>query len=361
MDEILSVTVEAHLDPPQRPTLELVAARAGVSKATASKVLNHREDVSAATRAKVQEAMRSLHYVPSTGPRARTDHATVTVVLDTLHSRYASELLQGILSAGLALDTVVAVTCNPVQGTASAAPMSESWLRAVAARGHSAIIVVSLVLSPQQIRLCAKLGLALVVVDPLGPLPETVTSVGATNWTGGLQATEHLLGLGHRRIACAGGSKSSAPARERLYGFRSAMENAGVPVDPALVRDVGFTYESGLRMGMQLLALPDPPTAIFAGSDPSAMGVLEAARRARLRVPEDLSVVGFDDTQIAAWSSPQLTTVRQPLAEMGWVALRTALRLASERPLLEHPVQLATTLVVRASTASPALAVSGTG
>lgn len=134
-----------------------------------------------------------------------------------------------------------------------------------------------------------------------------------------------------------------------------------MPVDPALVRDVGFTYESGLRMGMQLLALPDPPTAIFAGSDPSAMGVLEAARRARLRVPEDLSVVGFDDTQIAAWSSPPLTTVRQPLAEMGWVALRAALRLASERPLLEHPVQLATTLVVRASTASPALAVSGTG
>lgn len=343
-----------------RPTLEQVAARAGVSKATASKVLNHRDDVSAATRSKVQAAMASLNYVPSTGPRPQADRAVVTVVLETLHSRYASELLQGILSAGLALHTVVAVTCTPAEGSAAAAPLGERWLRDVAAAGHRAIIVVSLTMSPEQVTLCAKLGLALVVVDPLGPLPETVTSIGATNWTGGLQATEHLLSLGHRRIAYAGGSRSSAPARERLYGFRSAMENAALPVDPDLVLDEGFTYDSGLHMGSRLLALPDRPTAIFAGSDASAMGVLEAARRARVRVPEDLSLVGFDDTQIAAWSSPQLTTVRQPLAEMGSFALRTALRLASVRPLLTHPVQLATTLVVRASTAPPNVAVAET-
>jgi LacI family transcriptional regulator len=356
MNEILPARMAAQSDPApsQRPTLEVVAARAGVSKATASKVLNNRDDVSAATRAKVQEAMKDLHYVPSTGPRARPDHAIVTVVVETLHSRYASELLQGILSAGLELHTVVAVASKPTDAKGSPAPMSESWLRSVAARGHRAIIVVSLELSAQQVSLCAKLGLAIVVVDPLGPLPESVTSVGATNWTGGLQATEHLLELGHRRIAYAGGSKSSAPARERLYGFRSAMENAGAAVDATLVRDVGFTYDAGLQMGTELLALPNRPTAIFAGSDPSAMGVLEAARRIGLRVPEDLSVVGFDDTQVAAWSSPPLTTVRQPLAQMGWVALRTALRLASERPLPEYPVQLATTLVVRASTAPPA-------
>ena len=338
----------------QRPTLELVAARAGVSKATASKVLNNRPNVAEGTRSRVHAAIASLNYVPSTSRRAALDGVMITVLVGTLHSRYASELLQGILFSAPDLDAVIAVATNqPARQGDIPSPFSDRWLKAVAARGNRGIIAVSLPLTGPQIKLCSTLGLALVVVDPIGELPHTVASVGSTNWTGGLQATEHLLGLGHRRIAYAGGSNAHAAAQKRLYGFRSAMENAGVPIDPSLVRHIGFTYDAGLEMGTELLGHEHPPSAIFAGSDPSAMGVLEAARSRRLRVPEDLSVVGFDDTQVAAWSAPQLTTVRQPLAEMGWVALHTVLSLASNRPLPEHPVQLATTLVVRSSTAPP--------
>jgi LacI family transcriptional regulator len=129
------------------------------------------------------------------------------------------------------------------------------------------------------------------------------------------------------------------------------MEVVGAPVLPGYIRGGHFLYQDGIVGGTGLLALPEPPTAVFAGSDETALGVMEAARRRGLRVPDDLSVVGFDDTQVARMASPPLTTVRQPLREMGGVALRTALRLSDgERPESHH-VELATELVVRGSTA----------
>jgi LacI family transcriptional regulator len=174
--------------------------------------------------------------------------------------------------------------------------------------------------------------------------------VGATNWAGGLAATEHLLSFRHRRIAAIAGPEDYLCSRARIDGYRSALERAGLEFDPALVRHGDFYHEGGFRRGVELLDLPDRPTAIFAGSDQQALGVYEAARQQGLRIPQDLSVVGFDDLPVARWVSPPLTTVRQPLAEMGRAAAQMLGEIIEDRPLRSRRVELSTELIMREST-----------
>jgi LacI family xylobiose transport system transcriptional regulator len=151
-----------------------------------------------------------------------------------------------------------------------------------------------------------------------------------------------------------GGPERILCSRARLDGYRAAMDEAGVPIDPALVRYGNFHVQEGITEGRALLELADPPTAIFAGNDLQALGVYQAAREMRLHIPEDLSVVGFDDLPVAPWVGPPLTTVRQPLVQMAVAGTRLALRLANgERPA-QTRVELATELVIRESTAPPA-------
>jgi LacI family transcriptional regulator len=200
------------------------------------------------------------------------------------------------------------------------------------------------------LRALARARLPLVVIDPSTMPRARVVSVGSTNFAGGLAAAHHLLSLGHRRIAYVGGPATAAPNQARMHGYRAALETTGVPVPDEYVRSGRFRYQDGMVAATALLDLPEPPTAIFAGSDETAAGVLEAARGRGLRVPEDLSVVGFDDTPIARFASPPLTTVRQPLREMGGAALRTVLGMAAGEKPESHHVELATELVVRHST-----------
>jgi LacI family transcriptional regulator len=192
-----------------------------------------------------------------------------------------------------------------------------------------------------------------VAIDPINLPREDVTSVGATNWAGGVSATEHLIDLGHRRIAFVGGPQRASSSQARLHGYRAALENAALSVDPNLVTHGTFRYDEAYNLGLQLLKRPHPPTAIFAASDVTAFGVMEAARAAGLRVPDELSVVGFDDTFIAAWSTPPLTTVHAPLRDMGRVAIRTLMRLVAGETLDSYHVELATHLVVRGSAGPP--------
>ncbi|HEV7656821.1 MAG TPA: substrate-binding domain-containing protein [Mycobacteriales bacterium] len=150
-----------------------------------------------------------------------------------------------------------------------------------------------------------------------------------------------------------GGPRGLLCSRARIDGYRAALESAGVPYDAGLVRDGTFHHAGGYEAATALLAWPDPPTAVFAGSDEQAFGVLEAARVAGLSVPRDLSVVGFDDLPISRWATPPLTTVRQPLADMGRVGAQMLQTLIEGRELDAGHVELATRLVVRASTAEP--------
>jgi LacI family transcriptional regulator len=363
--------------------------------------LNRRPGVGDATRRRVEAAMARLSYEPTTGPRGAVGSACVNVVFDTLENVYSSQVLNGLLSAGqqLGVEVIADVlddyhhtehrshhrsdhrsqahrpaphssrevtrsvsgsgNAQPRQAAAStdgdrAVPLTADWIRRLITFKRLGVVVVTTELTADQVQVFQDAGLPLVVIDPPRLLDsDHARSVGSTNYAGGVQAVEHLLELGHRNIAYAGGPPESNISRERLHGYRSALESADVPVRPALVRHGHFTYASGVAMATALLTLPQPPTAVFAASDVSALGVIEGARRAGLRVPEDVSVVGFDDTPAACWSAPPLTTVRQPLHEMGRSALRLLLVDEREHHLDARHIQLATRIMVRASTGPP--------
>lgn len=330
----------------ERATLANIAASAGVSVATVSRVLNGRADVGAATRARVESLLRQHEYSGRRGSDAvKPTAATPRVELMYNHdlNAYSIEVLRGVLDAATEAGVSVAVSFG--------GDRSGSWARDLASAGRRGVISVVHDLSPDEVRALDRARLPLVLIDPTEPARARVTSVGSTNFAGGLAAARHLLSLGHRRIAYIGGRPTAAHNQARLHGYRAALETAGVRLPDDYIQPGRFLFADGVRAMAALFALPEPPTAVFAGSDETAAGVLEAARTRGLRVPEDLSVVGFDDTQVAQYSSPPLTTVRQPLQEMGGVALRTVLRLAAGEKLDSHHVELATELVVRNSTA----------
>ena len=332
----------------ERATLATVAASAGVSVATVSKVLNGRTDVAPATRALIETLLRQHDYTARRARPARpaADAAPIELLFGGPLNAYSTAIIQGVLDAASAADVTVAVSTRPEEQQAA-------WARDLATAGRRAVIAVVKDLTADDLHALARAHLPLVVIDPLNVPRTRVTSVGSTNFAGGLAATQHLLGLGHRRIGYLGGPVAALCNQARLAGYRAAMEAAGAPILDGYVRHREFHYREGLVGGAELLGLPEPPTAVFAGCDEVAAGVIEAARARSLRVPEDVSVVGFDDTQVAWFASPPLTTVRQPLHEMGGVALRTALRLADDEKLDSHHVELATELVVRRSTAPP--------
>ena len=333
----------------RRATLANVAASAGVSVATVSKVLNGRNDVAPATRALVQGLLHEHDYVarrvrPAPSP-------TIELFFHGQLNAYHTEVLQGVVEAGADAGVAVVVSVRPRGEPGAGARRPAAWARELAAAGSQAAIVVTSELADAELAALSRARLPVVVIDPLNLPRAEVTSVGSTNFAGGLAATRHLLELGHRQIAYLGGPAAAVCNQARMQGYRGAMEAAGVPVPDGYARTGRFSYEHGIAGGAALLDLPQPPTAVFAGSDETAVGVIEAARGRDLRVPDDLSVVGFDDTPVARLAAPPLTTVRQPLREMGAVAVRTALRLAAGERAYSHHVELATELVVRQSTA----------
>lgn len=339
------------MPPRNGATLAAVAEAAGVSLPTVSKVLNGRSDVAARTRARVEQALRDAGYVPRTGSRNASATRIVDVVFDDLVSPYALEVLRGVTAAGAELGTDVVVSRMPEAAPGGPLSPEDHWTQRLKSNGRAGLIVVTSELSLAQVESFERAGLPLVVIDPINLPRAEVASVGATNWSGGIAAAEHLLSLGHRRIAFAGGPVGASCSQARLHGYRAALENAGVAFDPELVRHGDFGHPAGLEIGNLLLAMENPPTAVFAASDATALGVLEAARQRGLRVPQELSVVGFDDTMLAGLATPPLTVIRQPLHDMGRVALRTLLKLISGQTLDSHHVELATHLVVRDSTA----------
>jgi len=330
-----------------RPTLETVASAAGVSLATVSKVVNDRADVSRSTRARVQRLLDQYQYVPPGRPvsHRRVDgRCLIDLVFTALDSPYSVEILRGVTSS--AVDVVVSAMPNSSD--------SRAWSSGLAAAGRSGAIIVASELTPLDQQVLAQAHVPYVLVDPAAKLPEpNVATVGATNWAGGLSAARHLLGLGHRRIAVVGGPVAMLCSRARIDGYCAALASAGIEVDPALIRNGNFHHIGGYEAALEFFRLSDPPTAIFAGSDEQAFGVVEAARVTGRRIPQDLSVVGFDDLPMSRWVSPPLTTVRQPLAEMGRTAAEMLLTMIDGRERHGRRVELGTELVVRSSTSPP--------
>ncbi|MEU4150169.1 LacI family DNA-binding transcriptional regulator [Streptomyces sp. NPDC026659] len=331
----------------QSATLAEIAREAGVSAPTVSKVLNGRADVAAATRARVEELLRAHGY------RRRRAEATrsplIDLVFHELESAWAMEVIRGV--ENVAREAGLSVVLSESAGRLTP---GRTWADQVAGRRPHGVILVLSDLDDAQRALLTSRRVPFVVLDPAGDPGADVPSIGATNWQGGLAATRHLIDLGHTRIGAISGPSRMMCSRARLDGYRAALETAGLPVDPALVKAGDFHHDSGRRLGLELLRAPDRPTAVFAGNDLQALGLYEAARELGLRVPEDLSVVGFDDLPVARWVGPPLTTVRQPLTEMAEAAARLVLDLGrTDSPSASTRVELATSLVVRSSTGAP--------
>ncbi|TQJ55120.1 LacI family DNA-binding transcriptional regulator [Streptomyces sp. NBC_00080] len=335
--------------PTQTATLAEIAREAGVSAPTVSKVLNGRADVAPTTRTRVEELLRAHGY------RRRRAEATrsplIDLVFHELESAWAMEVIRGV--ENVARDAGLSVVLSESAGRLTP---GRTWADQVAARRPHGVVLVLSGLDESQRALLTSRSIPFVVMDPAGDPGADVPSIGATNWQGGLAATRHLVELGHRRIGAISGPPQMMCSRARIDGYRAALETAGLPVDQQLIKTGDFHHETGYRLGRELLDRPDRPTAVFAGNDLQALGCYEAARELGLRIPEDVSVVGFDDLPVARWVGPPLTTVRQPLTEMAEAAARLVLELgrsASREAPTATRVELATSLVVRSSTGAP--------
>lgn len=331
----------------RRVTIAAIAREAGVSVPTVSRVINGRSDVAPGTRQRVEELLSRHDYRRRTA-RPADSASLIDLVFNDLDSPWAVEIIRGVeeVAHSSGIGTVVSAIHRRTGPT-------QQWMQNLRARASDGVILVASDLAPPIFAEVRRLNVPVVVVDPAGVPSLDVPTIGATNWTGGLRATEYLISLGHRRIGFIAGPPRLLCSRARLDGYRAALEAAGLPVVAELVRQGDFYHESGFKGGGEMLDLPDPPTAIFASSDQMALGVYEAVRQRGLRVPDDVSVVGFDDLPEVRWCSPPLTTVRQPLAEMGLLAARTVLRLAQGERVESPRVELATDLIVRDSTAAP--------
>lgn len=334
-------------DDQRKVTIADIAAEAGVSVPTVSRVINGRSDVSAITRERVEQLL-NVHGYQRRATSIRSSSGLIDLVFNDLDSPWAVEIIRGVEDVAHAAG--VGTVVSAIHRKTSSA---KQWLDNLRSRSTEGVIFVTSTLEPPLQAELRRLNIPIVVVDPAGVPTQDAPTIGAANWTGGLRATEHLIGLGHRRIGFIAGPPQLLCSRARLDGYRTAMEAAGLPIDEKLIVPGNFYHEAGFAGGTQMLNLPDPPTAIFASSDQMALGVYEAVRRKGLRVADDISIVGFDDLPEVRWCSPPLTTVRQPLAEMGLLAARTVLRLAQREKIESPRVELATELIIRDSTAPP--------
>jgi DNA-binding LacI/PurR family transcriptional regulator len=333
-----------------RPTLDAIARQASVSLATVSKVLNGRPGVSAPTREHVERLLAASGYAQRDRPPE--PGSLVELVVEDLASEWSIEIVRGVEAVARAHGYALSLSALGPDHAVGA-----DWIAGVLHRRPVAIVLqFSALTAGRRDQLRAR-GIPFTVVDPVGVPPVDVPVVGATNTAGGAAATRHLLDLGHRRIAAVAGPLDMRCAVDRLAGHRAALDAAGLEARPGSVVVARFSREDGARAARELLAAQPRPTAIVTGNDLQALGVLDAAAAVGLRVPEDLSVVGFDDVAPAREARPALTTIRQPLQEMAARATRMALRQHDGAAGTGEPVrvELATTLVVRASTAAVSL------
>jgi LacI family transcriptional regulator len=340
--------VDAAAEPaplPGRVTISDVARVAGVSVPTVSKVMNGRDGVAPTTTQRILEVIESLGYESSLVARSlRRRRTDVIGILVTEFEPFSTELLKGISAAAIGTGYELLAYAGLVVGE-----QRTGWERRSLSRLAGTLIDGAIVVTPSTVM--SSTSIPVVSIDPHTG-PEGHAAIDSDNVGGARAATDHLIALGHRRIAHVRGRAGLASAELREEGYRQALAAAGIPFDPDLLRVGGYQLTRTADAARELLTGPDRPTAVFAANDSSAIGVLDVARELGLRVPEDLSVVGFDDVPLAAGATPPLTTVAQPLHDLGAEALGMLLELLGGREVPAH-LQLPTTLVVRGSTAPP--------
>ena len=331
----------------RRATIRDIADAAGVSVATVSRVINDRPDVAPRTRDEVLRHVRAHHFTTNRSARALSVGRTgyVGFTMPYVRADYFASILAGAVEAAFEQEMRL-VLCATLHEHDREVSLLETLIDGAT---DGAIILLPEETS-EELEALRSSGYPFVVADPRIPLTEGIPAVSAAHRAGAKAATDHLLALGHRRIAHISGHRTWAAAEERIEGYHAALAAAGVLPAGELLAEGDFEMPSGYAAAGRLLDLAERPTAIFASNDNMAVGVLQAARERGLSVPEDLSVVGFDDGELARSVTPALTTVRQPLAELGRTAVSLLMRLIEGQRVEALRVELATRLVLRDST-----------
>jgi len=324
-----------------------VAERADVSVTTVSHVVNDTRPVSQALRERVLSAMDELDYRPNRLARSlrRGETHTIGVIVPDSANPFFAEVARGVEDASFE-ERYNVILCN------SDGDLEKELLytNVLTAKQVDGILFVAAGVSTEHIRALQEDRVPLVVVDRTIP-DVSVDEVLTDNIHGGEMVTSHLIDLGHRRIGCITGPSDVTPSADRVAGYQKALRDADIPIDESIILRGDFQYSSGHQVAHELLGMDDPPTAVFACNDLMAVGVISAARELGLRVPEDLSVAGFDDVHLASFTNPPLTTVAQPKYEMGALATRILLQRMQDDDSLPRHELLSTQLVVRQSTA----------
>jgi LacI family transcriptional regulator len=331
-------------------TIADVAKLAQVSKMSVSRVLNGQTGVSETTRQRIMEAVDHLGYVPNPGLRSHANATKlIALLIPDISTSYMGEIVLGVSSAAERLNYGLMLY---TQGTLRSTNHTERTNYYLSLLNNTLVDGV-LMVTPVDYEVIVKdlkaHNLSYVIIDHHNGT-DNEPSVTATNRKGVLDAMRHLLALGHRRIGFITGRMDIVCSQDRLQGYRDGLAEVGLPFDPELVLEGDFMQPTGFRQAQTFLQLPERPTAIIASNDLMAFGTMDAAKAAGLRVGQDLSVIGFDDIFMASQVYPPLTTIRQPMADMGADAFELLVALLEGRTVLNLRRELPTELIIREST-----------
>ena len=330
------------------PTIQDVARAAGVAASTVSRYLNGQLKVSPATEAKVLEAVAQLGYVPNAAGRnlARRRSGVIGFVVPEISNPYFGTIADHVVEAVEQHGRLVLLCSHRSQSV-----KQSSYIDLLATGAIDGMLYLGSFLA-----VAIAEGLPVVVVDePIAGLPP-VSAVVMDDYAGGYQATSYLVALGHRRIAFVSGPDELGSVQERFRGYRDALTKGGIDTDNQVRLSGQFTEQFGMSALTHLLAAAEPPTAAFVASDYIALGVLSAAEAHGIRVPDDLSIVGFDDIRFAQYVRPRLTTIRSPVDRLAQTGVELLFERLADPRAPARTVVLPVELVIRESAAAPAMA-----
>jgi LacI family transcriptional regulator len=325
-------------------TIQDVAKAAGVSVSTVSRVLNDKDDVAPETYDKVQDVIRELDYTSNLAAKSMRSRRTnvIGMIMPDVEQPFPIEVMKGVNQAIATLDYDLIMYTNGDIKKNSTVEREQQYVALLNNSITDGVIVVT----PAATTFST--ASPVVAVDPHHESAD-YPAVIATNREGALAAMEYLISLGHCRIGFINGRPELQSAVRRLQGYKDALQQANIPLDPELIQTGDFTAEMGFMCAQQLLSLPEPPTAIFAANDQSAIGTIKAAREAGLQLPDELSIIGFDNIPEAAYAHPALTTVDQSVVKMGYVATEMLISLIREESLDNNLYKMPTRFIIRDS------------
>ena len=323
-------------------TIQDVAKTAGVSVSTVSRVLNGRVDVATETQDRIRSVIDDLGYTTNLAARSMRSFKKnmVGLIMPDIAYPFAIEVMKGVNRAIAESEFDLLVYTTGDVRKSGRASHEQKYVSLLNNSITDGVIIVAPVTGE------FVTDAPIVSIDPLMSDPN-YASVHATNYRGAMDAMEYLVGLGHTRIGFISGRAELESSTRRLLGYRAGMKKARLPIDERLIASGDYTTETGITCARQLLSLHNPPTAIFASNDQMAMGVFQVAQEMRLRIPEDLSVIGFDNIMESKYMG--LTTVDQFISEMGFVATQMLIKLINGESLDSQTYKMQTRLVIRNS------------